>query len=154
MKETIDSFEDILEFAIHREVQANAFYLALAERMVDPQKQQVFEELANEELEHKERLELEVMKTGKVVKSPAPGHESKISYDIVGVDGGLDMEYKDMLALGISKERASFRLYVDLAGRAKDEETREVFLELAEEEAKHKFRVETEYDNLLQNKKT
>ena len=132
MKETIDSFEDILDFAILREVQANAFYLALAGRMVDPQKQQVFEELANEELEHKERLELEVMKRGKVVKSLEPEQESKVSYDIVGVDGGIDMKYEDMLALAISKERAAFRLYVDLAGRAKDEELREVFMELDE----------------------
>ena len=152
MTETIDSFEDILEFAIHREVQANAFYLALAGRMVNPQKQQVFEELANEEMKHKERLELEVLKTGKVVKSAAADQGSEINYDIVGVDGGLDMEYKDMLALAISKERASFRLYVDLAGRAKDEKTREVLLELAEEEAKHKFRFEIEYDTFLKNK--
>ena len=153
MTEVIDSFEDIIEFAIHREVQANAFYLALAGRMVNPQKQQVFEELANEEMKHKERLEIEMMKTGKVVKSPAEDQGSEISYDIVGVDGGIDMEYKDILALGISKEKASFRLYVDLAGRARDEETREVFLELAEEEAKHKFRFEIEYDNFLKNKK-
>ncbi len=149
MAEELDSYEEILEFAINREAQAYAFYMALAGRMVSPQKQQEFEKLAQEELEHKAKLELEMMKAGKVVKTEEKSEEEKVGYDIIGVDGGIDMGYKDILSLSISKERVAFRLYVDLAGRAKDEESREVFLELAEEEARHKFRFEIEYDNLL-----
>ncbi|MHC4620812.1 MAG: rubrerythrin, partial [Planctomycetota bacterium] len=57
-------------------------------------------------------------------------------------------DYKDMLLLGIEKEEASFRTYVNLLMSVRDEESREVLLALAEEEVKHKLRFEMEYDML------
>jgi rubrerythrin len=141
--------DEILEFAIAREVEANRFYLALAERVASAEIRKVFEELAEEELEHKAKLELEVMKTGKVMPAgervTIPEHE----YIVSNVGSKLDMDYKDMLMLGIEKEEAAFRTYVNLVGQAQDEESREVLLALAEEEVKHKMRFETEYDMLL-----
>jgi len=59
------------------------------------------------------------------------------------------MDYKDMLIMAMQKEEASFRLYVDLAGRVINENTHDTLLALAEEEVKHKLRFETEYDLLL-----
>lgn len=59
------------------------------------------------------------------------------------------MDYKDLLLLGMEKEEASFRTYVNLVGQSQDEQSREVLLALAEEEVKHKLRFETEYDMLL-----
>jgi rubrerythrin len=53
-----------------------------------------------------------------------------------------------MLLLGIEKEEASFRTYVNLLMSVRDEESREVLLALAEEEVKHKLRFEMEYDML------
>ena len=44
--------DEILEFAIAREIEANRFYLALAERVANPEIRKVFEDLAAEELEH------------------------------------------------------------------------------------------------------
>ncbi len=60
----------------------------------------------------------------------------------------LDMDYKDMLLLGMEKEEASFRTYVNLVANARDEQTQELLLALAEEEVKHKLRFQTEYDIL------
>jgi rubrerythrin len=140
---------DILAFAIAREVEANRFYLALAERVASPAIRKVFEELAEEELEHKAKLELEFMKTGKVLAEgegvTLPEHE----YIISDTDAALDMDYKDVLMLGIEKEDAAFRTYVGMVAQVKDEQTREVLLGLAQEEIKHKLRFETEYDLLL-----
>jgi rubrerythrin len=59
------------------------------------------------------------------------------------------MDYKDMLLLGMEKEEASFRIYIDLISQVQDKESREVLLALAEEEVEHKLRFETEYDLLL-----
>jgi len=142
--------EEILQFAIAREVEANRFYLALAERVKDEQIRKTFEDLAEEELEHKAKLELEVMKTGRVLtadgKVTIPEHEYIVSDD----DGlALDMDYKDMLMLGMEKEKAAFRTYINLIPSVDDEETREVLLAIAEEEVRHKIRFETEYDMLL-----
>lgn len=140
---------EILEFAIAREIEANRFYLALAKRVESPEMRRVLEDFAKEELEHKEKLELEVMKLGKVVPAvervTIPEHE----YIVSNVDSMLDMDYKDILMLAIEKEEASFRTYVNLVAQAKDEESREALLAIAEEEVKHKIRFEIEYDLLL-----
>lgn len=144
--------DEILEFAIAREVEANNFYVALAERVANPEIRKIFEDLAEEELEHKAKLELEVMKTGKVLPVPEkvtiPEHDYIVSDD----QSLLDMDYKDILMLGMEKEEASFRTYVNLVAQAKDVECSELLLALAEEEVKHKIRFETEYDLLLRGK--
>jgi rubrerythrin len=151
MKKTAPD-EEILEFAIAREVEAHNFYMALAERVQSPEIAKVFEELAKEELEHKAKLELEVIKTGKTLspteKVTIPDHE----YIISDVDSALDMDYKDVLMLGMEKEEAAFRTYVNLIASVHDEESQEVLMALAEEEVKHKLRFETEYDLLLKKK--
>lgn len=141
---------EILEFAVAREVEAYHFYMALADRVKRPEIRRVFEDLAKEELEHKAQLELEIMKTGKsvlVVDEKTP--DSKEDYIVSSDNLPLDMEYKDILMLGIEKEKASFRTYVNLLPSIQDEESREVLLAIAEEEVKHKLRFELEYDMLL-----
>ncbi|MHC4574425.1 MAG: ferritin family protein, partial [Planctomycetota bacterium] len=44
------STDEILDFAIAREVEANEFYMQLAERMDNPAMRKVFDEFAIEEL--------------------------------------------------------------------------------------------------------
>jgi rubrerythrin len=146
---TISPEEDALQFAIYREVEAHYFYKALAERVSTHSMQKIFEELAQEELEHKAKLELEVMKTGKTVKTELPPKVADRQYILSDTEAPLDMDFKDMLLLGIAKEEASFRTYVDLAAHARDEQSRELLLSLAEEELKHKIRFEKEYEMLL-----
>jgi rubrerythrin len=144
-----DTDIEIWEFAIGREIDANRFYLTLAQRIDNPEMRKVFEDLAKEELEHKAKLEMELMKTGKVVSA---NHESAgIGVGQVWQSSGpkLDMDYKDMLLLGMEKEEASFRTYVTLIGTVHEQGAREVLLAIAEEEVKHKLRFELEYDMLL-----
>jgi rubrerythrin len=143
-----ESDEEILELAIAREEDANIFLLTLAARMPNPEMRKVFENLAAEELEHKARLELEIIKTGRVV---TPTKKTPYKTNDFSEDGGseIDMDYKDMLIMAMQKEESSFRLYVDLATRVTSEDAYETILALAEEEVKHKLRFEMEYDNLL-----
>ena len=142
--------QEILQFAISREVEAYHFYLALAGRVKSRQMRMVFEDLAKEELEHKAKLELEVIKTGRTVSTKLkPGHPES-DYIISDDPSQLDIDYKDMLLLGMEKEESSFRIYVDLAAKVCDEESREVLLSLAEEEVKHKLRFENEYELLME----
>ena len=139
--------DEILEMAVAREVDANRFYLVLAERVENPRIRQVFEELAAEELEHKANIELEIMKTGRVVntdKTPAGFKNDSTDY----VPPEIEMDYKDILLMGMQKEDASFRLYVDLAGMTSDAHSKEIFLALAQEEAGHKLRFQTVLDYL------
>jgi rubrerythrin len=146
-----ESDDEILELAIAREEDANKFFLALAARVKNPEMRKVFEELAEEELEHKARLELEIMKKGRVVTATEkPELEEEAETEVVRQM--LDMDYKDMLLMGMQKEESSFRLYVDLASRVSSEDAYETLLALAEEEVKHKMRFEIEYDSLMKTR--
>jgi len=143
--------EEILELAITREEIANRLFLELAARARNPEIRKVFEELADEELEHKAKLELEILKTGKVMKEA----RKPLFREQIGKgepDSWVDMDYKDMLLLGIQKEDAAFRFYVKLATNARDEDSYETLMALAEQEIKHKLRFEMEYDKLLKTK--
>jgi len=144
-----DDYYEILELAIAREIEAYNFYLALADRVEDRQIRKAFKDLAKEELEHKAKLELEVMKTGKTVAVERKPLRPERDYILSDDESLLDMDYKDMLLLGMEKEEAAFRTYVNLVASVLDEESREVLLAIAEEEVKHKLRFETEYDLLL-----
>ncbi len=147
-----ETVEEILELAVAREEDAHIFLMALAARMVNPEMRKVFEELATEELEHKARLELEVIKTGRVVTDS----KKKLYYETndyaEDVGSEIDMDYKDMLTMAMQKEESSFRLYVDLASRVTNEDAYEILLALAEEEVRHKLRFEMEYNNILKTR--
>ena len=139
--------DEILEMAVAREMDANIFYLAIAERVENPRIRKVFEELAAEELEHKAKIELEIMKVGRVVnadKTPAGLQGDRADY----VPPEIEMDYKDILLMGIQKEEASFRLYVDLAGMTSDVHSKEILLAIAQEEAGHKLRFQKMLDFL------
>ena len=146
------SDQEILEFAISREVEAYYFFLALAGRVEDPKMRQVFEDLAEEELQHKEKLELEMIKRGRILQEgQVPLGRPESDYIMSDSDLPLDINYVDMLLLGMEKEDAAFRMYVKFIPNIQDEESREVLLSLAQEEVKHKLRFENEY-NMLQEK--
>jgi rubrerythrin len=144
-----DSNEEILEFAIAKEVEAYHFYRALAGRVDDPKIRKVFEDFAQEELEHKAKLELEIMKLGMTISTELKEGRAADGYILINGSAVLDMDYKDALLLAIEKEDAAFRIYVKLVGTVVDEQLREVLLSLAQEEVKHKLRFEAEYDALL-----
>jgi len=140
---------EVFELAISREVEAYYFFLTLANRVKSPKMRKVFEELAEEELGHKEKLELEIMKLGKTVDEQLKPPRPESDYILADTPSQLDMDYKDILLLGIEKEKASFRTYINLLSTIQDEETREILLAIAEEEVKHKLRFEEEYNKLI-----
>jgi len=141
-----DSIDEILEFAIAREIEANQLYMTLAEQLENPAMRELALEFAKEELQHKEKLELEVLKTGKVLRPVEKMAEFKAADYIVDFGVEPDMEYKDLLIVAIEKEKKSLRLYIDLAAIIEDKDSRETLLSIAEEEARHKVLFEIEYE--------
>jgi len=143
------SVDEILEFAIAKEVEANKFYTVLADRVENPAMSELILEFAKEELEHKAKLELELMKAGRVVAKAEKLADFDINdYILVDVGDPARMDYGDLLLAAMEKEKASFKLYVVLAGMAEDEESQQVLVSLAEEEARHKMLFEIEYDEM------
>lgn len=142
-----DSIDEVLEFAIYREIEANQFYMSLAEQAENEAMRKVFEDFAKEELGHKAKLE--AMKGGKVTVASGKVADLKIADYVVDVEPGPDMDYKDVLIVAMQKERASFNLYTDLAEAVENKTQKDTFLLLAQDEAKHKQRFEIEYDNVI-----
>lgn len=149
----MDTIGEIIEFAIGREAAASEFYMRAAELMDNPAMQILCQDLAKVELEHKAMLELELMKEGIVAQTV--GKIPEIDLDDYMFDAELaeDMEYKDVLAIAVAKEKKSFRLYVRLAGMVEAEESNETLLQLAEEEARHMAQFEAEYGNVIAKEK-
>ena len=152
MTDNINSVDEIFEFAIVREIEANQLYMYMAAHMENPEMQRVCEDFAKEELEHKAKLELEIIKTGRTVSTEMEPPRPASDYILTDNTLPLDMDYKDVLLLGMEKEEATFRIFVNLIPNVQDEHSREVLLALAEEEVKHKLRFETEYNALTKDK--
>ena len=137
----------ILDFAIAEEVDANHFYLDLAKRANNPEIRTMFESFAKEELAHKDKLK--DIKKSKVLPPSENVADLKISDYVVAAKPGPDMDFQDSLILAMKREKASFRLYSNLAAKTEDKSLRKTFLFLAQEEAKHKLRLEIEYDDVI-----
>ncbi len=143
------SANEILDFAIGCEVEAIRFYRALAVQADVPAMTKVFEDFAREEEGHKAKLE--AVKRGEYSLAtgagPAPG--LGLAEYLVQGEPTPDMSYADALILAMKKEKAAYKLYLDLAALAQEEATKKLFLALAGEEAKHKLRFEIEYDDYI-----
>jgi len=143
------TIDEILIFAVNAEQEAVDFYSRLSNQSMNTEMKQVFNQYAHEEMNHKARL-MKIREQG-IFEIPAEQiSDLKISDYLVDVYPGPDMTYADALVLAMKKEKAAFRLYMDLAALAISNEMKAVFNSLAQEEAKHKLRFEIEYDeNIL-----
>lgn len=147
MKE-FTSVNDILDFAMNAEQESVDFYKDLAENATNEDMRRVFNQFAQEEISHKARI----MKVKEEEAYELPREkiqDLKVSNYMVSVKPHPDMNYQDALVLAMNKEKAAFRLYTDLSEKASNEEMKELFLTLAQEESKHKLRFELEYDDYV-----
>lgn len=140
------SVDEILDFAIDGEVTSVQFYMDLARQAQTPDMKKVFEDFAREEMGHKAKLQ-EIKQSKWSITADEDVPDLRIADYVVDVEPSPDMTYKDALVLAMKKEKAAYRLYLDLAAVAEAEEMTETFLWLAQEEAKHKLRFEIEYDD-------
>jgi rubrerythrin len=145
------SIEDVLDFAISSEQESVEFYTRLAERAEKPWMQAVFEGFAREERGHEAML-ISIKQGGRDLPPPAKIQDLKIGDYLVDQKPDPDLDYQQALILAMQKEKAAFRLYTALADLTENEDLRQTFQALAQEEAKHKLRFEVEYDdNILKH---
>ena len=141
-----NTVDDILDFAIEKEQEAVDFYTNLAERSEHAEMKSVFQDFANEEKGHKSKLE-RVKTTGELAGAPGKVLDLKIGDYLVDVEPTPDMDYQDALIVAIKREAAAYNLYWDLAAATGDLNVRTLMEGLAKEEARHKLRFETLYDD-------
>jgi len=142
------SVDEILDYAIEREAEAAQFYADLAGRVDRPWMQELFKSFSKEEEGHKKKL-MAVKKGKHLMPAADKVADLKIADYVVDVDTAGELDYQQALIVAMKREKASFRLYTDLAGKTDSEDLRQTFLALAQEEAKHKLRFEVEYDEFV-----
>ena len=140
------SVDEILDFAIKSEERSHSFYTSLAERVERENMKKVFLDFAAEELGHKEKL-LKIKKGEKMLPDQEKVMDLKIAEYVSDVEPGEDMDYQKALILAMKAEKEAYRMYSDLASAAQDPEIKDILNGLAQEEARHKLRFETEYDD-------
>jgi rubrerythrin len=146
---TFKSVEEVLDFAINSEEEAEKFYSDLAAKVETPGMKEVFLSFAKEENGHKTKLM--AIKSGKLDKLSASMRivELKHADYLVDVEPSSGMSYQEALIVAMKREKAAYKLYMDLMAKVDDADLKATFEALAIEEAKHKMRFEVEYDERI-----
>lgn len=140
----LSSVDDILNFAISREIEARIFYLELADFVEEPEMAEVLSSLAFVEGNHKAMLES--IKAGRISLDPEKVTGFGITEKVDEIEPDEKMDYLELLVVGMKKEERSRLLYTNLASITQNQQIKDIFLKLAGEEAEHKLRFEIEYD--------
>jgi len=147
----LETFTDILDFAMEREVEAEAFYRELALQARAISMREILEEFAEEEHMHLEKLKMVKQGQFHMLDGNTPIPSMHIAEFVPPAKAGPDMRLADALIIAMKREKAAYRFYIEMAADAPNQELMDLFLALAHEEANHKLRFEIEYDDWIIN---
>jgi rubrerythrin len=139
-------FQEIIRFAIDKEIKSFTFYTEATKVAKYSGAKDLFSDLAQQEVGHRkmlEKLDMEKIARAKIEKVP----DLKISDYMVDAGFSPDMSYADILRKAMKMEERALKLYNDMKEKNKDEDLMKLFTLLANEEAKHKLRLEKIYDD-------
>lgn len=147
-----NNLDEIIDFAIAKEVEAEEFYKSVSEQESFAGKKKMLLEYAAEEKKHQKLLE--DLKTGKVGKQLDEYTfkwvtDIKRSNYVHEIEYTPGMAYQEILMLACKREEKALALYNELQVKAETEDAKRVFKILCQEEAKHKLVLETMYDDYM-----
>jgi rubrerythrin len=145
---TFNSIDEILNFAMDSEQGAVDLYMRLADSTENTEMRDTFIQFAKEEMGHKAKL-IRIKAEGVFESYQTAVIDLKISDYLSEAEPKPDMDYREALVLAMSNEKAAFKLYSRLAAESPTSELESLFLNLAQEEARHKLRFELEYDEFV-----
>jgi rubrerythrin len=139
-------FKEVIQLAIDKEIKAYHFYKEANKASKLSGAKELFSDLAKEELGHRrmlEKMDMKKIDRAKIEKVP----DLKISTYLTDAEFKPDMPYADTLRMAIKMEERALQLYTRMNKSNKDETLNKLFTFLANEEAKHKLRLEKIYDD-------
>ena len=140
--------KSILQTAIRKERSARAFYLKAARSTRDAASKKLLSDLADEEARHADILSGEGVKNFLASEPPAIT-DLRIEEFLTPKRVSPKASFQDVLIYAIKREAASYRAYQTLAEAAGDASTCRVFRRLANEERRHRNRLEKLYDDVI-----
>ncbi|MCX6558452.1 MAG: ferritin family protein [Candidatus Aminicenantes bacterium] len=142
------NLESLIKKAIANEEEARSFYLGLFDLVSDPIAKETLKFLAGEELAHKEFL-LAYLKGEK--KFSALPMDKPIDYHVAQYaakpDPKADMNSSEVYLVAAHRELNSYKFYKGLAAAQPAGEVKDMLLSMANQELKHKEKVEYLYSN-------
>lgn len=142
---TKEKFNEVIDFAIDGEKDAVKFYQDLQQRTKFRARKEMLKEFENIEKGHIVILE-NIRSKGFQNVTVKQVTNLNISEYIVEMKPYEDMTYQDILVIAMKKEEQARNLYTNMAGNFPGTELETIFLKLASEEAEHKLKFETLYD--------
>ena len=152
MPEEHIAVEGIIQRAIQVEEDAYDFYTGASEMVKLPHVKDMLNELAGEEVKHKQKLE--DLLAGDTEKIVAAGQSQKIqdlklADYLVAPPLDEDVTIQDVLMIAMQREKNAHDFYNLMAGLAASEAAKDLFQFLAQEELGHKNKVEVLYDDII-----
>ena len=152
MPEEHMTVEGIIRRAIRFEEDAYSFYTGASEMVKLPHVKDILNELAGEEVKHKEKLEeLLAGDTEQIVakKQSQKIQDLKLADYLVASPLDEEATLQDVLLTAMQREKNSYDFYNLMANIAASEAAQELFQFLAREELGHKNKVEVLYDDII-----
>jgi rubrerythrin len=143
-----EDFDAVVEKAIANEEEAHRFYLTLADVVTDKSAKDTLLYLAKEEMNHKKylmryRQESFINNATNIGEVP----DCMVAEFVSSPGVQYNMESKDAYLLASARELTSYNLYVGMAAVHPEGEIKNMLLKMANEELKHKEKVEYLYSN-------
>lgn len=143
----MSTLKGVIDFAMEKEAESQQLYKNLAGRIKSERLAGILIELAAEEQKHYDALK--TLDLDLIPDAPREVPDLKISDSMHEVSYSPDMNFQDILVLSMKAEEHSHSLYNGLAKHAEDPELKKLFEFIASQEAEHKLRLETEYDEFI-----
>jgi rubrerythrin len=141
-----DTFDQLMQRAIQKEIEARDFYRQASERIADSSVKEIFAEMARQEESHRDQLEvLRFDPTARV--QFAKVEDFGVAEESDSAPLSFDMSPKEAFQLAMKREQAALEMYQRWADAVEDGEIKRVYQELAEMERSHKARIEDLFVN-------
>jgi len=147
-----NTYKEILEFALEKEIEAVTFYKSIAENERSSGSSELFKGFADEEDKHCRIIEnmMEENIEEVTIKSlPAGESELNRSNYLVDVEYHPQMDFQDSMILAIKREEKAVKLYKDLFALTDQAAHKTSFQFLINEEQGHKQSLEKIYDDYM-----
>ncbi len=140
-----DQIRKALDFALAKEREAQAFYVEWSRKAHSPAMTALFSELADAERGHEQMLR--TISVDQLLAETEPVVDLGLSQILVEIPASTDMSLPQALVLAMKREETSVALYERLATFGGPAQA--VFKALANEERRHKLRLEEDYDETV-----
>lgn len=146
------TLETAFKLAVSMEEASIQLYTSAQDRVVNPGSKQLLKELAAEEERHRSTI-LEAMEDPEKVEEI--GALDTVIQDLKIVDFletttlSKEAYYQDILIYAAKREKETHDFYLEFAKRYQESKIGSMFANLAREELRHKFRLESEYDDII-----